>query len=186
MLDFVKPAAFLPEDTKKALEAAREGLKTGTVAVYKGRSSTTRARRSSRRTSSPTTRGRARSTSVKGVEGKVPRACSPLFLAAKRPRSASPAGAVPYFVSTCAGLTSTVPISKVGGVSAISARRFRARFARESFAATGLASPKPAMPMSAGSRPRPARYFATSSACRRKPPAAEPWGPFRPPRRHHP
>jgi simple sugar transport system substrate-binding protein len=36
MLDFVKPAAFLPEDTKKALEAAREGLKTGTVAVYKG------------------------------------------------------------------------------------------------------------------------------------------------------
>jgi simple sugar transport system substrate-binding protein len=36
MLDFVKPAAFLPENTKKALEAAREGLKTGTVAVYKG------------------------------------------------------------------------------------------------------------------------------------------------------
>ena len=64
MLDFVKPAAFLPEDTKKALEAAREGLKTGTVAVYKGRSSTTRARRSSRRTSSLTTRGRARSTST--------------------------------------------------------------------------------------------------------------------------
>ncbi len=36
MLDFVKPAAFLPEDTKKVLEATREGLKTGTVAVFKG------------------------------------------------------------------------------------------------------------------------------------------------------
>ncbi|WP_242342858.1 BMP family ABC transporter substrate-binding protein [Anaeromyxobacter terrae] len=36
MLDFVKPAAFLPEDTKKAVETAREGLKTGTVAVFKG------------------------------------------------------------------------------------------------------------------------------------------------------
>jgi simple sugar transport system substrate-binding protein len=36
MLDFVKPAAFLPEDAKKALEAAREGLKTGAVAVFKG------------------------------------------------------------------------------------------------------------------------------------------------------
>lgn len=36
MLDFVKPAEFLPEDVRKALEAAREGLKTGTVAVFKG------------------------------------------------------------------------------------------------------------------------------------------------------
>jgi simple sugar transport system substrate-binding protein len=36
MLDFVKPAAFLPEDTRKAVDAAREGLKTGAVAVFKG------------------------------------------------------------------------------------------------------------------------------------------------------
>src|SRR5262245_51901925 len=36
MIDFVKPASFLPEDTTKALEAAREGLKTGAVAVFKG------------------------------------------------------------------------------------------------------------------------------------------------------
>ena len=35
-VDFVKPAAFLSEDTKKALDAAREGLKTGAVAVFKG------------------------------------------------------------------------------------------------------------------------------------------------------
>jgi basic membrane protein A len=36
MLDFVKPAAFLAEDARKAVDAAREGLKTGTVAVFKG------------------------------------------------------------------------------------------------------------------------------------------------------
>jgi simple sugar transport system substrate-binding protein len=36
MIDFVKPAAFLPEDARKALETAREGLKTGAVAVFKG------------------------------------------------------------------------------------------------------------------------------------------------------
>ncbi len=36
MLDFVKPAAFLPEDTKKAVDDAREGLKSGAVAVFKG------------------------------------------------------------------------------------------------------------------------------------------------------
>jgi basic membrane protein A and related proteins len=36
MIDFVKPAAFLPEDTRKAIDAAREGLKTGTLAVFKG------------------------------------------------------------------------------------------------------------------------------------------------------
>jgi basic membrane protein A and related proteins len=36
MLDFVKPAAFLPEDARKAVDAAREGLKTGAVAVFKG------------------------------------------------------------------------------------------------------------------------------------------------------
>jgi simple sugar transport system substrate-binding protein len=36
VLDFVKPAAFLNEDAKKALDTAREGLKTGAVAVFKG------------------------------------------------------------------------------------------------------------------------------------------------------
>lgn len=36
MIDFVKPAAFLPEDAKAALEAAREGLRSGAVAVFKG------------------------------------------------------------------------------------------------------------------------------------------------------
>ena len=36
MLDFVKPAAFLPPDVQKALDAARDGLKTGAVAVFKG------------------------------------------------------------------------------------------------------------------------------------------------------
>jgi simple sugar transport system substrate-binding protein len=36
MIDYVKPAAFLSEDARKALDAAREGLKTGAVAVFKG------------------------------------------------------------------------------------------------------------------------------------------------------
>jgi simple sugar transport system substrate-binding protein len=36
MTDFVKLAAFVPEAAKQKLEAAREGLKTGTVAVFKG------------------------------------------------------------------------------------------------------------------------------------------------------
>jgi basic membrane protein A len=36
MIDLVKPAAFLPEDAKQAVNAAREGLKAGTVAVFKG------------------------------------------------------------------------------------------------------------------------------------------------------
>ena len=36
VLDFVKPAAFLNEDAKKALDTARDGLKTGAVAVFKG------------------------------------------------------------------------------------------------------------------------------------------------------
>jgi simple sugar transport system substrate-binding protein len=36
MIDFVKPAAFLPEDVKKTVDAAREGLKSGAVAVFKG------------------------------------------------------------------------------------------------------------------------------------------------------
>lgn len=36
MIDFVKPAAFLPEDAKAALDAAREGLRSGAVAVFKG------------------------------------------------------------------------------------------------------------------------------------------------------
>ncbi len=36
MIDFVKPAAFLPEDARKAIDDAREGLKTGTLAVFKG------------------------------------------------------------------------------------------------------------------------------------------------------
>ncbi|ACG72295.1 basic membrane lipoprotein [Anaeromyxobacter sp. K] len=36
MIDFVKPASFLPADVQQALETAREGLKTGAVAVFKG------------------------------------------------------------------------------------------------------------------------------------------------------
>jgi simple sugar transport system substrate-binding protein len=35
-VEFVKAAEFLPEPAKKELEAAREGLKNGTVAVFKG------------------------------------------------------------------------------------------------------------------------------------------------------
>jgi simple sugar transport system substrate-binding protein len=35
-VDFVKPAAFLSDDAKKALAAARDGLKSGAVAVFKG------------------------------------------------------------------------------------------------------------------------------------------------------
>jgi basic membrane protein A and related proteins len=36
MVDFVKPAEFLPADVKKLVDDAREGLRTGSRAVFKG------------------------------------------------------------------------------------------------------------------------------------------------------
>jgi simple sugar transport system substrate-binding protein len=36
MVDFVKVADFTPDEARKAVEAARQGLKDGTVAVFKG------------------------------------------------------------------------------------------------------------------------------------------------------
>ena len=36
MIDFVKPAEFIPDEAKKKLEEAREGLKSGAVAVFRG------------------------------------------------------------------------------------------------------------------------------------------------------
>jgi len=73
MLDFVKPAAFLPEDTKKALEAAREGLKTGTVAVYKGPLvDNTGKEVLPKDVVADDARKGAINFYVKGVEGKVP------------------------------------------------------------------------------------------------------------------
>ncbi|WP_242332979.1 MULTISPECIES: BMP family ABC transporter substrate-binding protein [Anaeromyxobacter] len=73
MLDFVKPAAFLPEETKKAVEAAREGLKTGTVAVFKGPvvDNTGKEVLAKDAVADDTWKG-AINFYVKGVEGKVP------------------------------------------------------------------------------------------------------------------
>jgi basic membrane protein A len=73
MLDFVKPAAFLPEDTKKALDAAREGLKTGTVAVFEGPivDNTGKEVLAKGAVADDAWKG-AINFYVKGVEGKVP------------------------------------------------------------------------------------------------------------------
>jgi basic membrane protein A and related proteins len=73
MIDFVKPAAFLPEDTKAALEAAREGLKTGTAAVFKGPvvDSTGKVVLAKDVLADDAWKG-AVNFYVKGVEGKVP------------------------------------------------------------------------------------------------------------------
>jgi simple sugar transport system substrate-binding protein len=73
VLDFVKPAAFLPEDTRKALETAREGLKAGTVAVFKGPlvDSTGKEVLAKDVVADDAWKG-AVSFYVKGVEGKVP------------------------------------------------------------------------------------------------------------------
>ncbi len=74
MTDFVKIASFIPEDVKKKVEEAKEGLKTGAVAVFKGPlfdnagkevlAKDAVARRCWRRTRSPTTSGAARSRST--------------------------------------------------------------------------------------------------------------------------
>jgi simple sugar transport system substrate-binding protein len=72
-VDFVKPAAFLSEDTKKALDAAREGLKTGAVAVFKGPlvDSTGKEVLAKDVVADDAWKG-AVGFYVKGVEGKVP------------------------------------------------------------------------------------------------------------------
>jgi simple sugar transport system substrate-binding protein len=73
MLDFVKPAAFLPEDAKKALDGAREGLKSGAVAVFKGPlvDNTGKEVLAKDVVADDAWKG-AISFYVKGVEGKVP------------------------------------------------------------------------------------------------------------------
>ncbi|ABS27372.1 BMP family ABC transporter substrate-binding protein [Anaeromyxobacter sp. Fw109-5] len=73
MLDFVKPAAFLPEEAKMALEAARDGLKTGTVAVFKGPivDNTGKEVLAKDAVADDAWKG-AINFYVKGVEGKVP------------------------------------------------------------------------------------------------------------------
>jgi simple sugar transport system substrate-binding protein len=72
-VEFVKPAAFLPEDTKKALDAAREGLKTGAVAVFKGPVSDNKGKEVLAKdvVADDAWKG-AINFYVKGVEGKVP------------------------------------------------------------------------------------------------------------------
>ena len=73
VLDFVKPAAFLNEDAKKALDTAREGLKTGTVAVFKGPLVDTTGKEVLAKdvVADDAWKG-AVNFYVKGVEGKVP------------------------------------------------------------------------------------------------------------------
>jgi len=73
VVTFVKPAAFLPEDTKKVLDAAREGLRTGAVAVFKGPlvDNTGKEVLAKDVVADDTWKG-AISFYVKGVEGKVP------------------------------------------------------------------------------------------------------------------
>jgi len=73
VLDFVKPAAFLSEDAKKALDTAREGLKTGAVAVFKGPLVDTTGKEVLAKdvVADDAWKG-AVNFYVKGVEGKVP------------------------------------------------------------------------------------------------------------------
>jgi simple sugar transport system substrate-binding protein len=73
VLDFVKPAAFLSEDAKKALETARDGLKTGSVAVFKGPLVDTTGKEVLAKdvVADDAWKG-AVNFYVKGVEGKVP------------------------------------------------------------------------------------------------------------------
>ncbi|HYG66054.1 MAG TPA: BMP family ABC transporter substrate-binding protein [Anaeromyxobacteraceae bacterium] len=72
-VDFVKPAAFLPEDVKQQLEAAREGLKNGTVAIFKGPlvDNTGKEVLAKDAVADDAWKG-AINFYVKGVEGKVP------------------------------------------------------------------------------------------------------------------
>jgi simple sugar transport system substrate-binding protein len=71
--DFVKVAEFVPEDVKKTVEAAREGLKSGAVSVFKGPivDSTGKEVLAKDVVADDAWKG-AIAFYVKGVEGKVP------------------------------------------------------------------------------------------------------------------
>ncbi|MFL5261317.1 MAG: BMP family ABC transporter substrate-binding protein, partial [Anaeromyxobacteraceae bacterium] len=73
MTDFVKVAEFLPEEVKKAVADAKEGLKNGTISVFKGPLVDNGGKEVLAKDAPADDKWRGEiAFYVKGVEGKVP------------------------------------------------------------------------------------------------------------------